>query len=624
MSQIPRLLLLPIPQSLELKPGWCQLHNDQISVSGIEQSFIDAILNGYPAKLTCKFIAASDHDSVISCHIDNSSAELAEHSDESYSLNIPETTESVSHRIVISSPSQQGLINGLKTLAQLIHQCGTKLPALTIRDFPSFPNRGVMLDISRDRVPTMEELQWVVRLLSSWKINHLQLYTEHTFAYRGHEKVWQNASAMTPEEIRRLDAFCSEHGVTLAANQNCFGHMERWLKHPEYAHLAETHGEWSFAGIPRSGPFSLCPAASGSIELIKDLIDQLLPCFSSAMVNIGCDETFDVGQGRSAEAVASRGKASVYFDYISRIVDLVVAQNFNPMFWADMALRASEHVNLIPQELTCLVWNYEPDAKFAEWCELLIGSGHEAWVCPGTSSWRSITGRTSERRANIIAAAEQGTASGANGFMVTDWGDLGHRQQWSVSLNALAQAAGAGWNACNASEYDTESISFHAFGDRTNETSTWMDQLGDLDLNLRRIAGIPAENRTPQPLRNATCLFNEMEAPLSEDIIAGDLSDWKDVEDKVAELMKSKPKILDELIEAELNHTLEVTDFAIRKALLKLDSDKISADERKNLINRMRDIIAEHRRLWSLRSRPGGLDDSCRYYERIIEDINSD
>jgi len=35
----------------------------------------------------------------------------------------------------------------------------------------------------------------------------------------------------------------------------------------------------------------------------------------------------------------------------------------------------------------------------------------------------------------------------------------------------------------------------------------------------------------------------------------------------------------------------------------------------------MREIIKEHRRLWLLRSRPGGLDDSCRYYGQVIEEI---
>src|SRR4029079_2166283 len=97
----------------------------------------------------------------------------------------------------------------------------------------------------------------------SLKFNHLELYTEHTFAYRGHEEVWRDWSPMTPAEVRELDTYCSSRGVRLVANQNCFGHLERWFAHPRYAGLAETLGDWVFENeherFHRTGPFSLCP-----------------------------------------------------------------------------------------------------------------------------------------------------------------------------------------------------------------------------------------------------------------------------------------------------------------------------------------------------------------------------
>jgi hexosaminidase len=58
------------------------------------------------------------------------------------------------------------------------------LPCLKIRDWPDFARRGVMLDISRGRVPKLETLLELVGHLADFKINEFQLYTEHTFAYR--------------------------------------------------------------------------------------------------------------------------------------------------------------------------------------------------------------------------------------------------------------------------------------------------------------------------------------------------------------------------------------------------------------------------------------------------------
>ena len=97
-----------------------------------------------------------------------------------------------------------------------------------------------MFDVTRDRVPTLQTLFDLVDLLAGLKLNQLQLYTEHTFAYRGHEVVWQDASPITGEEVLTLDAYCRERYVELVPNQNSFGHMHRWLKHEEYVHLAES------------------------------------------------------------------------------------------------------------------------------------------------------------------------------------------------------------------------------------------------------------------------------------------------------------------------------------------------------------------------------------------------
>ena len=101
--------------------------------------------------------------------------------------------------ITIVACAEAGARNAAWTLKQLASVLSGNLPGLSIVDWPAIATRGVMLDISRDRVPTMEHLRHVVDLLAGLKVNHLQLYTEHTFAYRGHEEVWKDSSPVTPE-----------------------------------------------------------------------------------------------------------------------------------------------------------------------------------------------------------------------------------------------------------------------------------------------------------------------------------------------------------------------------------------------------------------------------------------
>ncbi|HEX4350154.1 MAG TPA: glycoside hydrolase family 20 zincin-like fold domain-containing protein, partial [Verrucomicrobiae bacterium] len=124
--------------------------------------------------------------------------------------------------VTIEFYEPSGLRAATATLRQLLSQYGRRLPCLKIRDWPDFARRGVMLDISRGRVPKLETLLDLAEKLADLKINELQLYTEHTFAYRKYKSIWQSWGALTAREIQILDARCRELGIDLVPNQNSF------------------------------------------------------------------------------------------------------------------------------------------------------------------------------------------------------------------------------------------------------------------------------------------------------------------------------------------------------------------------------------------------------------------
>lgn len=513
----------------------------------------------------------------------------------------------------------------LITLAQII-RVSSNLPSVEIHDYPDFPIRGVMLDVSRDRVPTMEHLRSTIDHLASLKFNHLQLYTEHTFAYEGHEEIWQHASPITPAEIRELDTYCLVRGIELAPNQNCFGHLARWLRHPRYRHLAEIERddqEWRFMHFPRLGPFSLCPTEPRSRAFVGDLLRQLLPCFSSSRVNIGCDETFDVGWGRSKGAAETlgggdHGRAHLFFQFVRAICEEarnVGGPQTQPLMWADIALTHPDMLSMLPRDVVGLAWEYEPTAKFAPWCHALAQSGHDAWVCPGTSSWRSFTGRTAERRGNIADAAEQGAASAAKGFLICDWGDVGHRQTWPVSLNALAHAAEAAWNAHRTRTFNPALVSEHIFPGAARTLAPWLDELGEVDAPIRRALG----------LRNATALFNDLHVSLNTDAasrpIRADACLWHDALDRLISLKSRVPTITDQLLRDEIELSLEQTTLALNHAIAARTPAEHTGATRRALAESCKHVMAEHARLWPLRSRPGGLPDSLAHDQGILDGI---
>jgi hexosaminidase len=524
--------------------------------------------------------------------------------------------------IEVESPTALGLRHARATIAQLIRQYPARLPTLEVRDRPALATRGVMLDVSRCRIPTMAELRRVAHELAALKCNHLQVYTEHTFAYAGHEDAWRGWDPFTPAEVRELDSLCRSLGIELAANQNCFGHLRHWLELPAYAHLAETHGDWMFDVWPRSGPFSLCPTDPRSLEFVEGLLGRLLPCFSGPLVNIGCDEAYDIAYGRSAQAVRRHGRGRVYAAFVAQVALVARRLGKRPMFWADIALSHPECLSALPDDMIALAWGYEHDAPFERWCHALTDpqreSGpREAWVCPGTSSWRSIGGRRAERRGNIDAAAAAGVACGAPGMLICDWGDSGHWQTWPVAALGLADGLNAAW--AGPGPPDLPAISLHVLGDAgwaAGGLAAWLDELGDLDLALRRETMPLSRPGVEGAIRNQSALFADLfkawheqrgvGSPHAFDTASGVLDGLREQVDPVLAGVDGS------LLAAECRHTLECAAFALHRF-----GARRGWGDAAGLPSRLAAIESRHRELWLARSRPGGLEQSCAFFRTI-------
>ena len=537
-------------------------------------------------------------------------------------------------RVQAATPA--GTRHGLATLAQLVRVCANagRLPCGVVEDWPAIAKRGVMLDVSRDRVPTMRELYTLIDTLAAFKCNHLQLYIEHTFAYSGHDTAWQGWSPITPDELRRIDAYAGARGVEVVANQNCFGHLAHWLRLPAYTHLAETMGDWMFDIWPRSGPFSLCPTEPASLTFVRDLITQQARCVKGELFNINCDEVYDIAYGRSKLEVERRGRVAVFTEFLRKIAASVRELGKRPMFWADVILthadkpeHAAELASLREHDMIALVWGYESDTPFAAHVKRVHDAGLEAWVCPGTSSWRAITGRTREREANVTAALHAATSERARGFLLCEWGDVGHWQQWPIALHAITQGIAAAW--AGELSADRTVHARHVWGEEGPAIAAWLQAIGDVDAGLREVAGGFSRKGLTR-LRNATVLFASLHnsAGTVRDV-ARDAGEertrelWQDALAKLRELGANVPACSDQLIADELRHTLGLSILSCERALMALHaptSQIAHAGEpltEETLIAWLGIFEENHRRLWLARSRSGGLENSCKHFATI-------
>ncbi|HET7079068.1 MAG TPA: glycoside hydrolase family 20 zincin-like fold domain-containing protein [Chloroflexia bacterium] len=519
-------------------------------------------------------------------------------------------------RVVIEAPAPVGVFYGVCTLAQIVQQRGRALPAVQITDWPDFAVRGVMLDISRDKVPRMETLLTLVDMLAGWKLNQIQLYTEHTFAYRQHPVVWSQASPVTGDEILALDAFCRERYIELVPNQNSFGHMHRWLIHEPYAPLAETHDEFKTPWGTMPGPFSLAPEDPGSLALVRSLYDELLPYFSSTQFNVGCDETFDLGQGRSKAICEARGTERVYLDYLLQIYQEVKARGHQMQFWGDIIVQKPELIGALPKDSVALEWGYEADHAFAEHCPQFAASGIPFYVCPGTSSWCSLAGRTDNAVGNLLSAAENGRDHGALGYLNTDWGDLGHWQVLPISYLGFAVGAAYSWALDANRDMDIAAVvSIHAFQDPTGNMGRVAYALG----NVYQAPGVL--------IHNSSLLFWVLQLPLGRTRVPeGRQADYTGtlaaIDAAMAPLSAARMQRPDAaLIVEEYENTARLMRHACHRGQWLVDREHGDTTATRQALDAdLRDIIREYERIWLRRNRPGGLADSVARLQKARAD----
>ena len=508
--------------------------------------------------------------------------------------------------ILLQASTAAGFHYASQTLKQLRLLSPRSCPHLAIEDVPALGVRGYMLDISRNKVPTMEQLTHLVGLLAFFKFNQLQLYTEHTFAYAGHEEVWQDSSPMTPAELRQLRAYCAARFIELVPNQNAFGHMERWLKHDRYRHLAESPDGFQHPITGWRPEGTVLYPDRQAIRFIGDLLDQLLPNFSSDWVHLGCDEPWELGQGRSFERALEIGRHGLFRQHLLELHKLVSARGKQMLFWSDELRSNPERISEFPEDMIPVVWGYEGSHPFHEECQVYADKSRSFLIAPGDSSWNSFTGRLDNACRNISRAADAAIRTGARGMLLTSWGDNGHQQAWPVQLPGLLVFSAAAWNPAKL-----ESLRVSPALDRL----VFLDQKGQLGSFWDTFARLDSHIPVSIHPQNSSFPFDALYQP-SQKVAAAFKGQSNDCLFNAFDQLSACGKLLDQaspgcrdaqwLID-ESRLAMDMTFAGLKRAESMLKNS--------SLVHELMDIesiLDRFRRVWLYRNRAGGLEDTLQ------------
>ncbi|MBO6103291.1 MAG: family 20 glycosylhydrolase, partial [Opitutales bacterium] len=416
-------------------------------------------------------------------------------------------------------------------------------------------------------------------------------------AIKHHERVWGDSSPLTAAQYRALDALCARAGIELVPNMNSLGHFDRWLRYEEYQPLAESKAPFvDPLGNTRPYPTTLCPDGR-AVDFIASLYDDFLPNFTSKNFNVGCDEPWELGMGKSAEACKQKGKYKVYIDYLKKLENLCAVRGKTMHFWADVLLENPEYSKELSPGTVAVLWGYYPDSPIDEEAKTLQELGRKFIIAGGTNTWNSFALRLNAAYQNVKDVCSAAKNRGALGAILTNWGDNGNHQAWcAMWLPVIAFAQSAWGETFDEADVCRAADSF-VFRDATSNMSKAVTLLGRADpsvklhsLHNKLFFGKPAEVEALKAEGVSKKHFDQI---------------YNGAEAAIEAVKKADPHCPDaEVCKGELLLAADLMKWSVARACDDVNVE--SARLRKGL----KIMKGQYEQLWLARARIGGLFES--------------
>lgn len=546
---------------------------------------------------------------------------------------LPQTyaLEITKEKILITYGDETGAFYALVTIWQMALE-GETLPCCKIEDSPVIKNRGFMMDISREKVPTLATLKQLVNLLARFKYNQLQLYIEgFSFVYPSFPGYSGKNAALTSEELKELSLYCARRFIDLVPNQNSLGHMAPWLAKPEFRRLAECENGLNIGGFTLP-PTTLDTNDSGSLKLVETLIEDLLPNFTSSYMHAGLDEPFELGKGKNA----GENPDELFLSYARALNGIVKDHGRRMMIWADCVSKSEFLIKNLPEDIILMEWGYEKEHPFEQRCEALQAAGRSFYTCPGTGSWLSFTGMTDNMMANVKNAVLAAVKYHGEGVLLTDWGDMHHLQYLPASYPGVVYCAALAWSGADLAEKElANGLNRFVYQDKEEIMGQFALDAGryyhkeEFELPCRALAALPLNGdiSTAEKYESQLSTLLFIISVLSpKEVSAYYLAEYEKrkppqpealfayLDELLARLNQASPRCADgSLIKGEYQNALEMVRLLSEYRFSVLENKKFEKQAELN------ETVSRHQSLWLSRNKKSGLQAGVDCLNRLVE-----
>lgn len=291
------------------------------------------------------------------------------------------------------------------------------------RNFDTF---GVMIDMSRNAVMSMDGLKRFLPLLRKMGYNCVMLYTEDTYEVDGEPYFGYMRGRYTKDEMKEIDAFASSLGMTVIPCIQTLAHLNaffRWGKvNKDYDDIMLTDDDRTY-------------------ELIDRMFATLSECFKSRKIHVGMDEAHMLGRGKHLDMYGYEKVNDIMKRHLNRICDIAKKYDYEVMLWSDMYFAhwnngkysipkrevPKEVVDSFRKDIIPVYWDYGKtnEQAYSDMIENHKQLSDKTWFAGGSWSWDGMIPFNRFTLSAMIPALNACKKHGIRNVFFTMWGDDG-------------------------------------------------------------------------------------------------------------------------------------------------------------------------------------------------------
>jgi hexosaminidase len=376
----PQLNLMPMPASVQTGTGQLPITQSfSVTLTGHRDASLDGAVERFQTQLSRQtgipFRPKTGTAAILTIHTDHGLAAVQKlDENESYDLTVTDSSAT------LNAPTPLGAMHGLQTFLQLVQitPTGFAVPAVTIKDEPRFPWRGLMIDVSRHFIP-VDVLKRNLDGMAAVKMNVFHWHLSDDQGFRAESKKFPKLTGSgsdglfyAQEDIRDIVAYAHERGIRVVPEFDIPGHSRSWFV--GYPELASAPGPYTL----ETGDPIMDPTRESTYKFLEKFIAEMSKLFPDQYFHIGGDEVdgkqWDanpkIQEFMHAHSLKNNQDLQAYFNHR---IEKILAKNHKIMVGWDEILRPD-----LPK--TIVVQSWRGQASLAQAAKLgysgILSSGY--------------------------------------------------------------------------------------------------------------------------------------------------------------------------------------------------------------------------------------------------------